>query len=584
MRTVYLICFILLISACGNQPIRPDRQDYIGLPQAQSYYRTGDFVNAASAYVELFNAYGDDRFALLAADSFLQQQQYQQAQQYLLQVRSNNHPLKQIIQAELNYINGSYDFHFSEIDGEYKKRYLLIKAKNHSAKQDYLSAALTYIELSELDASYDYSNEIISTIMQASSQELSTALFNLDLTVLQQGWIQAAIAAQSQSQESIDEWKSRWQEHPAIALFNQNNQYNNVAVLLPLSGKYRNIAKSIQQGMVAALQSNDSEQRLNFFDTGSNGETFSYAWYGAIESGAEFIIGPLDKNSNQQMTQINSSSIPVLALNQLNQESQNLGYYQFALSKEDEVANVAQRLAAENRKRVMLLAPESEQGRKLAIFFEKEFAYLGGQVVSYAFYPESTHDYTREIKQAIGLNDSTVRARTLKTIIGESFKNKPQIRPDMDAIFILAKAKNARLMKPQLKFFQAKDVPVYATSQVQPSKNNPELDKDLNGIRFCQSRFVVAPQSLQAVLDFDVDKVKSNKKYFAFGYDAVSLIPRLEWMQTMQSQKMEGLSGLLSVDGEGKVHRELAWSEYKRGIPVLMPDLPLEDNQPQKME
>ena len=584
MRTAYLICFILLISACGNQPIRPDRQDYIGLPQAQSYYRTGDFVNAASAYVDLFNKYGDDRFALLAADSFLQQQQYQQAQEYLLQVKSNNHPLKQIIQAELNYNNGLYDFHFNDIDGEYRKRYLLIKAKNQSANQDYLSAALTYIELSELDDSFDYSNEIISSIMRASSQELSTALFDLDLTVQQQGWIQAAIAAQSQSQESIDEWKAQWHGHPAIALFNQNNQYTNVAVLLPLSGKYKNIAKSIQQGMVAALQNTNPEQRLNFFDTGSNGETFSYAWYGAIESGAEFVIGPLDKKSNQQMTQINSSSIPVMALNQLNQESQNLGYYQFALSKEDEVANVAKRLSDENKKRVMLLAPESEQGRKLSIFFEKEFTYLGGQVVSYAFYPESTHDYTREIKQAIGLNDSIVRARTLKTIIGQPFKNKPQIRPDMDAIFILAKAKNARLMKPQLKFFQAKDVPVYATSQVQPSKNNPELDKDLNGIRFCQSRFVVAPQSLQDVLDFDVDKVKSNKKYFAFGYDAVSLIPRLEWMQTMQSQKIEGLSGFLTVDGEGKVHRELAWSEYKRGVPVLLPDLVTVESQSKETE
>ncbi len=584
MRTVYLICFILLISACGNQTIRPDRQDYIGLQQAQSYYRSGDFVNAASSYVGLFNEYREDRFALLAADSFLQQQQYQQAQEYLSQVRSKNHPLKQIIQAELNFVNGSYDFHFNEINGEYRERYLMIKAKNEKASQDYLSASLSYIELSELDSSLDYSNEIISTIMLAPSQELSTALFNLDLSVQQQGWIQAAIAAQSQFQESINEWKSRWQEHPAIALFNQNNQYNNVAVLLPLSGKYKNIARSIQQGMVAALQNNNSDQRLNFFDTGSSGETFSYAWYGAIESGADFIIGPLDKNSIQQMTQINSSSIPVLALNQLNQESQNLGYYQFALSKEDEVANVAKRLSAENKKRVMLLAPESEQGRKLAIFFEKEFAYLGGQVVSYAFYPESTHDYTREIKQAIGLNDSIVRARTLKTIIGESFKNKPQIRPDMDAIFVMAKAKNARLMKPQLKFFQAKDVPVYATSQVQSSKNNPELDKDLNGIRFCQSRFVVAPEKVQDVLNFTPNKVKSNKKYFAFGYDAVSLIPRLEWMQIMQSQKVEGLSGFLTVDGEGKVHRELAWSEYKRGVPVLLPDLVKVESQAQEAE
>jgi len=585
MRTVYLICFILLTSSCGNQVIRPDRQDYIGLQQAQDYYDNNNFTSAASAYARLFDEHQEDRFALLAADSFLQLQQYQQAQEYLSKVRSNTHPLKQIIQAELNFANGIYDYRLNEVDGQYRARYLMIKAKNERANQDYLSAALFFIELSELDDTFDYNNEIINSIMRASSQELSTSLFNLDLTLQQQGWIQAAMAAQSQNQDSIIQWKSRWQEHPAIALFNQNSQYNNVAVLLPLSGKYKNIAKSIQQGMVAALHNNNPEQRLNFFDTGSSGETFSYAWYGAIESGADFIIGPLDKNSIQQMTQINSSSIPVLALNKLNKvDAQKSGHYQFALSKEGEVANVAQRLFAENKKRIMMLAPESEQGRELAIFFEKEFSYLGGQVISHAFYPESTHDYTREIKQAIGLNDSTVRARKLKTIIGKSFKNKPQIRPDIDAIFIMAKAKNARLIKPQLKFFQAKDVPVYATSQIQSSNNNPELDKDLNGIRFCQSQFVIAPKTLQNVLDFNTSSVKSNKKFFAFGYDAVSLIPRLEWMQTMQSQKVEALSGFLRVDGNGKVHRELAWAEYKKGIPILLSDLIEVENQAQETE
>lgn len=573
MRTVYLICFILLISACGNQPIRPDRQDYIGLSAAQAYYNDNNFAMAAPAYASLYKRYQEDRFALMAADSYLQQQKYQEAQENLSLIQSSNHPLKEIIQAELNFANGIYDFSFSKINGQYRLRYLIIKAKNESANQSYLPAAFSYVELAELDTLTDYSNEIISNIMRASAQELSASLFDLEISLQQQGWIQAAIAAQSQDSDAIIDWQKRWQGHPAIALFNQTKQYNNVAVLLPLSGKYKNISKSIQQGMIAALHKKNSSQRLNFFDTGSNGETFSYAWYGAIESGAEFIIGPLDKKSIQQMVQINSSSIPVMALNKINQEFLNLGYYQFSLSKEDEVLNVAQRLYLEGKKRVMLLAPESEQGRNLAVFFEKEFSYLGGQVVSHAFYPESTHDYTREIKQSVGLNDSITRARTLKTIIGESFKNKPQIRPDIDAIFIMAKAKNARLLKPQLKFFQAKDVPVYATSQVQPIKNNPELDKDLNGVRFCQSQFVVAPKKLQEVLNFTAENIKSNKKFFAFGYDAVLLFPQLEWMQAMQSQKIEGLSGFLDLDENGKVHRKLAWAEYKRGKPQLLPDL-----------
>ena len=81
--------------------------------------------------------------------------------------------------------------------------------------------------------------------------------------------------------------------------FVQLNQYQNIAVLLPMTGTYKNISKSIKQGMIASLyRDGASQQRLSFFDTGSSGETFSHAWYGAIESGAEFIIGPLEKKLN----------------------------------------------------------------------------------------------------------------------------------------------------------------------------------------------------------------------------------------------------------------------------------------------
>ena len=193
--------------------------------------------------------------------------------------------------------------------------------------------------------------------------------------------------------------------------------------------------------------------------------------------------------------------------------------------------------------------------------------------MSYAFYPESTHDYSREIKGALGLQDSLIRARTLQSILSTPLVNKPQIRPDIDAIFIIAKPEQARLIKPQLKFFQAENVPVFSTSQIMSAVVDTALDKDLNGIKFPQSAFIIAPQSLQNILNFNVLKVDSNKKYFAFGYDAVSLYPRLEWMQRLPNQKIQGLSGKLSVDNNGVVHRDLAWAQFKRGTPVLIPPI-----------
>ena len=443
-------------------------------------------------------------------------------------------------------------------------------------QQDYLHAALLLIELSQLKPHIDYSNQIINNLLLTTEQQLNKALFQLDVTELQQGWLEAAYLANTQDNTAILQWRQRWPNHPAQAFFLQNNYYQNIAVLLPLSGKYKNISKSIQHGMMAALYKNGaSQQQLTFFDTGAQGQNFSYAWYGAIESGADFIVGPLLKSSIKQLQLINSSTVPVMLLNTIEdvEGENNSDYFQFALSPEDEVRNVAERLIAENKKRIMLLGPESESGRKLARKFENDLLSRGGQVVSYEFYPASANDYSLEIKKALGLNESVIRARRLQSILSHKLKTAAQIRPDIDAIFILAKPKQARLIKPQLKFYQAEDVPVYSTSQILSPITDAALNKDLNGIKFCQSAFVIDPSSMQELLNFNTDTIKDNTKYFAFGYDAIAINSRLEWMQKVLKQKVQGLSGLLSVDAQGKLHRDLAWAQFNKGTPTLLPSL-----------
>ncbi len=580
MKNFIVITIILLLCACSSQNIRPDRQQYQGLPEAQAAYQQQDYLNAASAYQQLFQRYGNDDFAILASDSWLQINELDKAKQLIFMTKSTNNLLK-LIQTQLSLNNNNVvlanqylqSIDVNNLDPSLMKRYLTSKAQISDDQQDYLTAALTWIELSSFDENMDVSDNIINSLLQVDEQQLEGHLFDPEISDLQLGWLEATYISFTSDRSDITQWKNRWQSHPALVLFSQTQQYKNIAVLLPLSGKYKNIAKSIQQGMIAALYRDNSEQQLNFFDTGSNGEHFSFAWFGAIESGAEFIIGPLEKNSIQQLTQYNSSTVPVLLLNSLAESDNALGIYQFSLSQDDDVISAANRLIAEQKKRIMVLAPESEMGRKLAVSFEQQLNSNGGQVISYEFYPESTHDYSKEIKKALGLNDSKVRARRLQTLISTPIKSTPQIRPDIDAIYVIAKPKQARLIKPQLKFYQADNVPVFATSQVLDNNADTILNKDLNGIKFSHSSFVIDPQSLQEALSFDASLITEHRKFFAFGFDAVSIFPRLEWMQRAGQQKVNGMTGQLSVDANGVIHRELAWAQFRGGQPTLLPPL-----------
>jgi len=587
MRNFLIIVAILLLSACGNQPIRKDKPEFFGLQEADNYYQNQEYNKAARAYERLFMQYKNQKFALQAADSWIHIYQFQNAQNLMALLNQSDQPLYLLIQTELYIHDNQYEQALTTInripnsvDGDYRSKYLKLKAKIYNKNQQYLNAALALIEMSSIEQSDKYIDDIVDNLLQTPEEDLTKALFNMDISELEQGWLEAAYVAFSQDSESTNQWKNRWGDHPANVFFVQVSNYRNIAVLLPLSGRYKDISESIQEGMIAALYRNGSaQQQINFFDTGSNSEKFSYAWYGAIESGAEFIVGPLLKTSIKQLTQINSTTVPVMLLNQLEDEENTMGLYQFALSQEDEVRNVANRLIAENKKRIMVLAPESESGRKLAISLEQDLLFNDGQVVSYEFYPESTHDYSREIKKALGLDDSKVRKNRLQSIVAQKLESTTQIRPDIDAIVILARPKQARLIKPQLKFYQAENIPVYSTSQLLSNSIDTNLDKDLNGIKFCQSAFVIDPSSLQYALNFDVSKIKGDKKFFAFGYDAIALNPRLNWLQTMQNQKIESMSGYLSIDADGIIHRDLAWAQYQRGRPVLLPELIKEDIQ-----
>ena len=123
VKSCYLIATILLLTACGEQTIRPDKPQYQGLLQAQNYYQSQNYTSAAQAYTLLHRTYQDDEFAIYAADSYLQMGEHVQAQQMLGYVRRSNHPLLYLIRAELSINQGNYNVFLNDITGEWCARY-----------------------------------------------------------------------------------------------------------------------------------------------------------------------------------------------------------------------------------------------------------------------------------------------------------------------------------------------------------------------------------------------------------------------------------------------------------------------------
>ena len=139
-------------------------------------------------------------------------------------------------------------------------------------------------------------------------------------------------------------------------------------------------------------------------------------------------------------------------------------------------------------------------------------------------------------------------------------------------------------MKAQLKFHYSGDLPVYSTSAVYALDGRSNAD--LNGVMFADTPWVIDPQpwieSLPPLFDEYWPEQRRLARLHAMGYDAYNLIASLYAVRGGSMTEIDGATGELFIDRNGRVHRRLAWARFERGEVVPLPppesaDGPIED-------
>lgn len=381
----------------------------------------------------------------------------------------------------------------------------------------------------------------------------------------------------------------RWQEqnagHPAndiLARLPQASELQltyprQIALLLPLSGQAERAGRAVQNGFLggyfATAGGLDDRQALRIYDVNAEGGAMA-AYQLAVADGAEFVVGPLLRRNVAELANDSLLPVPVLTLNYLTDGTiAPPGLYQFALAPEDEAIAAAQRALAEGYTRAVALVPNSAWGRRLLQAFATEFQAGGGLLLDTRSYSSGNPDYSGVIEDLMALTGSVQRYERLRANIGGPLQYDPRRRQDVEFIFLAADAATGRLMKPQLKFHYSGDLPVYSTSLI--FALDGRSDNDLGGIRFADAPWLIDPQDWIARLpELFADSFPDERRLarlHAMGYDAYQLTGSLFTVQQPGSTLLDGASGELFIDEEGRVHRRLAWAEFSNGVPVALP-------------
>jgi outer membrane PBP1 activator LpoA protein len=384
-------------------------------------------------------------------------------------------------------------------------------------------------------------------------------------------------------------WERQYPDHPATrVLVPQLLQYfaaargypRRIALLLPLRGPYARASKAVLDGFLAAYYAHTGQSapvEIRVYDTGDQPADAVQSYRRAIRDGAGFIVGPLRKGAVAALAHQPPGPVPVLALNYLGTDATGVpsNLYQFGLSPEQEARQAAERAWLDGRSRALVLVPAGPWGERVARAFERRWQQLGGATLAEQRYDPTRTDFANPIRRLLNLDRSRARYRALRSLLHRKLQFEPRRRKDADFVFLAAFPREARLLRPQLRFHHAAGLPVYATSHVYAGTPDPSRDRDLDGIRFCDMPWILAPGPAQQALRSELerlwpDQARHLPRLEALGVDAYRLIPQLPALRKSPFARFEGATGSLSLDAAGQIHRDLPWAQFRNGLPRLL--------------
>ncbi|WP_062268924.1 penicillin-binding protein activator [Endozoicomonas arenosclerae] len=478
-----------------------------------------------------------------------------------------------------------------------------LKARAYNRYREYVTALDEWSMLSnisELDKQPENRDAFWETLLNAPEERLIT-LGNQTSNETMKGWLELALVYRpgkslDQQLNDLSAWRNRWQNHPAITYLPKDisalqvastNQPDKITLLLPVSGPLASAGRAIRDGFLAAYYQNLSDSGENIPEVtvmDTNGKNVIELANEAKNQGTELIIGPLDKINVSLLKENTPEGVTVLALNTLEDSSshnaQKDSFFEYGLATEDEARAVARRGILDGHRRVLILRPETSWGDRATNSFVSEWTSLGGEIAGISEFNSKT-EFSQLAGQALLVDESQKRAKELNRILREKLGFEPRRRHDVDMIYMPSNPKEARQLKPALSYQFAGKLPVYATSSAYSGRVSPSRDQDLDNLRVPVMNWYLPDNKGHLESNIRATWSSARGQYgslYAMGADAFTLYPRLQQLASLPGSRLEGLTGLLSINSTHHVERELSWQVFRNGrlrpLPIPVQDKP----------
>jgi outer membrane PBP1 activator LpoA protein len=618
ISTLLLLSGLLALAACETRPpLRPEAPPPAPAPSlnaAEMAEQAGEYVVAAREYENLSRDAKSplrEHFALKAVGALIKAGQVREGRDKLaaIDVRKLDPSFqarKHILEAQLLALENKPDESLRLLARAEKVPNLnptliaemySVRAQAEMALEHPLSAIKSLIAREKyIVAPADLTRnqqEIWHIIEPLSRTQLEEALKAAPDPVLG-GWLELGITALEHAgsltmlANAVDDWRKTHPTHPATADFlksiakpqiGQIGRVDRIALLLPLTSDFAQAATAVRDGFLAmqAADPNPNKPTVQVIDIGADPAQAVTAYQQAAQAGAQFIVGPLGVEAAEQVAQKTGLDVPTMLLSNISEkiDTSEKTVFQFSLAPEQEATQAAERAWLDGHRQAAVLYPDNAWGRRLESAFVNTWQRLGGIVVSEQSYLLNQADYTDPVKRLLNITQSEARKGRLEAVLKQKLAFETRPRDDIDFVFLAADTRHARLIKPQLNYNHALRMPVYATSYVFTGQGNAGLDIDLDGIQFGDMPWMLVGDGrvaeLRKILQPNWPYAHTGlDRLFALGVDAYAIIPNLNRLSSENAVRFSGVTSGLSLGRGGRLHRQLLWAQFRKGLPMLV--------------
>lgn len=590
---VLFCCIVAFMAGCAQ--VGAPRQEAPDAVAADQAYGQGNFDEAARDFLALADAHPRDGafYRLRAAEAYQQNGEIDAMARTLPDIQrrhlQGDEPVRyDLLAAEValsrhDAASALAALHFSDADlaTPLRLRALELRARAKAAQGDALSSARTRADLDRLLGGNDRAQneaQIVATLKAMNPDALRDTAAALQPGDPLQPWIDQALHASGGALPVVVLHPNQ----PVGTLIPQGTQppqregyapIHRIALLLPESGPLMAVAQPVRDGFFAANFADDSAQRapITVYDSGSTPADAVAAYHRAVADGADRIVGPLARDAVSAVFAQGSLTVPVLALNQPDgAQTPPPGSAAFGLNPDAEAAQAAERMLQQGITHAIVITATEDWAERAALAFRAQFESRNGQILGEARVENGEVNYSAMIRQTLASVPTSSAAPSLPGAAPVApAAGAPAPAPVDTGIFISMRPQQARLLLPQLKLAGYTNVPVFATSHIYAGNYNPGLDRDLDGVQFCDAPWLfdstLGLPSHDAIVRALDSARGAGGRLFAMGMDAYRLLPYMDWLAQHPDSYLPGATGQLAEDRLGRIQRLLTWAQFDNG-------------------